>query len=151
MVPICLSRPTCVVLLLSSISLLLLGCGDGRPERVPVSGQVLIDGQPLTHGFVQVAPAGARPATGPIGPDGRFVLTTFEPGDGCVPGQHPVAVIGVETLGPTSQRWLAPKQYASLNTSGLQVNIEGATDKLEINLTWKGAKPFEERFDAEGN
>src|SRR2546423_15364544 len=25
-----------------------VGCGDGRPARVPVSGIVLIDGQPLT-------------------------------------------------------------------------------------------------------
>ena len=34
------------------------GCGDGRPTRVPVSGQVLIDGAPLTHGYVRFTPAG---------------------------------------------------------------------------------------------
>lgn len=126
------------------------GCGGAdRPERVKVSGQVLIDGQPLEHGFVQVTPAKARPSTGKLGPGGRFRLTTFEPDDGCVPGKHPVAVIGVQSVDGSSQRWHAPKKYSSAETSGLHVEIPQATDSLLINLTWDGGKPFEERFAGE--
>ncbi|QDT00957.1 hypothetical protein HG15A2_42990 [Adhaeretor mobilis] len=43
---------------------LLSGCGDGRPERVAVSGVVLIDGKPLTHGSVLFVPGQGRPGGG---------------------------------------------------------------------------------------
>lgn len=123
------------------------GCGDGRPARVPVSGQVLIDGAPLSHGFIRLAPAGARPATAEIGPDGRFTLKTFEPGDGAVLGTHPVAIFGAEQLSPSKQRWHAPKKYANAKTSGLTATIDGPTDSLLIELTWDGGKPFVETVD----
>ena len=50
------------------------GCGDGRPERVPVAGVVLIDGEPLTSGNIKFVPKDGRPSAGKIGPDGRFNL-----------------------------------------------------------------------------
>jgi len=124
-----------------------VGCGDGRPRRVPVSGQVLIDGQPLTYGYVRVIPIDARPATAQIGPDGRFMLKTFEDGDGAVLGTHPVTVSANEYLSETSQRWHAPKKYADPGTSGLTATIDGPTDSLVINLTWDGGKPFVERTE----
>ncbi|MBN2216968.1 MAG: hypothetical protein JW719_06300 [Pirellulales bacterium] len=121
------------------------GCGDGRPERVAVSGQVLIDGKPLTHGFISMVPKGARPASGTIGPDGRFIMTTFECGDGTVLGTHAVSVMAGETLSETATRWHAPKKYADPNTSGLVETVDGPTDSLVIKLTWGGGKPFIER------
>mgnify|MGYP007123522310 FL=1 len=127
----------------------LLGCSDGRSQRFPVAGQVLIDGEPLGYGFIQVIPANDRPATGIIGPDGRFQLTTFETNDGCVSGNHSVTVIANESLGATGQRWHAPKKYMDPSTSELQVNVEGATQSLTIELSWDGGKPFVESFDAE--
>lgn len=120
------------------------GCGDGRPKRVPVSGQVLIDGKPLDHGFIRVVPLGARPASGRIGPDGRFHLTTFEPGDGAVLGTHSVSVTAGEALSDTATRWHAPKKYSNTQTSGLTVTINGPTDSLIVELTWDGAGPFVE-------
>ncbi|MBN1589185.1 MAG: hypothetical protein JW888_06705 [Pirellulales bacterium] len=123
------------------------GCGDGRPTRVPVSGQVLIDGKPLSHGFIRLTPEGARAATAEIGPDGRFTLKTFEPGDGVVPGTHPVVILGAEQLGPRKQRWHAPKKYANAKASGLTAAIDGPTDSLLIKLTWDGGKPFDETVD----
>lgn len=125
------------------------GCGPDRPDVVPASGQVLIDGQPLPHGFVQVLPENARPATGPV-KDGRFVLTTFEPGDGVVPGRHRVAVLASEAEGGTGQRWHAPKKYADPETSGLEIEVAEPTEDLRIELTWDGGKPFVERFQDEG-
>ena len=130
------------------LSFFLVGCGDGRPSRVPVSGRVTIDGKPLTAGYIQVCPANQRAATGTIGPDGRFKLTTFDPNDGCIVGKHPVAVGGREQK-VSSFLWLAPKKYGDLNTSGLEVEITGPTDNVEINLTWDGGKPFTEYFEDE--
>ena len=134
--------------LLLSLALLPAGCDDG-PEIVPVSGQVLIDGKPLTHGFVQVGPKGYRPASGDIGPDGRFTLTTSEPGDGIVIGTHPAAVIGTESIDGTKQRWHAPRKYQDFSTSGLTVTVDGPTDSLKIELSWNGGKPFIQHFGKE--
>jgi len=124
------------------------GCGDGRPARVPVSGQVLIDGKPLTCGFIRLMPSGVRPASAQIGPDGHFTLQTFEPGDGTVPGTHPVMVLAAEQLSGSKQRWHAPKKYANTATSGLTATIDGPTDSLVINLSWEGGKPFVETVGA---
>jgi len=122
----------------------LTGCNKG-PKVVPVSGIVLIDGQPLTKGSVQVMPSGSRAASGTIGPDGRFTLTTNDDGDGCMMGTHPVRVVGNENVGPTDIRWLAPKKYALPGDSDLTVTIDGPTSDLKIELTWAGAKPFIEK------
>jgi len=131
-----------VVLVLAAA--VLTGCGDYRPERVPVSGQVLIDGKPVEHGFVRLIASDARPAVGELGPDGRFELTCFTDKDGSVKGTHQVTVTAVEVLSPTSQRWHAPKDYADPETSNLSVTVDGATDALKIELTWKGGEPFVE-------
>jgi hypothetical protein len=135
---------------LTMVALLLLtaGCSNG-PEIVSVSGQVLIDGKPLTHGFVQVAPKGFRPASGEIGSDGRFTLTTLNKGDGCLIGTHPVAVIATESIDAGSQRWHAPMKYQDFTTSGLTVKVTGPTDSLKIELTWGGGKPFVQHFGKE--
>jgi hypothetical protein len=127
-----------------------MGCGgESRPDRVPVSGTVMIDGEPLEHGFVQVVPSNARAASGKIGPGGRFELHTFDPGDGCVPGKHQVAVIANESIDPQSQRWHAPKKYINPDESGLVIDITGPTTDLVIELSWDGGEPFVERFGAE--
>lgn len=127
--------------------LFLAGCGDGRPRRVPVSGRVLIDGKPLEYGFVQVIPKGSRPASGKIGADGRFTLTTFNKGDGCVPGKHRVAVFPNKNLSEIKVRWFAPKKYASPRTSGLEMKVTAPRDNVELHLTWQGSghdRPFVE-------
>lgn len=136
----------CLWFLLAGIG----ACGcDSAPRIVKVSGVVLIDGKPLTLGFVQVAPLGYRAASGKINPDGSFSLTTHADNDGCVVGTHPVAVIALETLGPTSQKWHAPKKFNSTETSGLTITVDKPTTDLKINISWEGGKPFMDTFDKE--
>lgn len=131
--------------------LLLAGCGDGRAKRVPVSGRVLIDGQPLERGFIQVIPSNDRPASGELGPDGRFQLTTYDPDDGCVLGTHQVSIIANESQGPYAMKWFAPKEYADATTSGLTLEVKEGGDEVEINLSWNGGAPFVEKFADEGS
>ncbi len=120
------------------VFLALAGCGGG-PKIVPVSGSVYIDGQPLTYGHVQVIPTGWRPASGRIGGDGRFVLTTTTPNDGCALGTHPVAILAGESLTPETMKWHAPQKYSDIKTSNLTVNITGPTDDLKIELQSDGS------------
>ncbi|MEX0585128.1 MAG: hypothetical protein WD176_00695 [Pirellulales bacterium] len=137
-----LTRPLRFVWLLFAASVL-CGCSD-RPQLVPVSGKVLIDGQPLTYGTIMVIPANDRPALGRIGRDGSFVLSCFDDNDGSVLGTHKVTVSAVETLNSSSQKWHAPKVYTEPATSGLEVTISEPTDSLVIELSWRGGKPFVE-------
>lgn len=128
--------------LLAGVASLSLGCSDGRPERVPVSGVVKIDGAPLADGFITLIPPKGRSSFGEIDEQGRFTLTTYEPGDGVPVGTMKVEVVGRKSLSETQAQWLAPKKYADRSTSELEVEITEPTDSLEINLTWDGGKPF---------
>jgi hypothetical protein len=123
-----------------------VGCGDGRPERVPVEGQVLIDGVPLTFGQILFHSKNHRPAAGKIQSDGRFMLTTYVKGDGCVVGSHEVTVNSGETISSTARKWHAPPKYSSPVDAGIVVEVMEDMNPVEINLTWDGGKPFIERM-----
>jgi hypothetical protein len=122
----------------------MFGCGEGRPERVRISGQVLIDGQPLTHGYVRFVPTDARASRGELDSNGRFELGCFEAGDGAVPGTHRVEISGMQRLSDWETRWHAPKKYADYKTSEVTREINGPTEAMLIELTWDGGKPFTE-------
>jgi hypothetical protein len=135
------------ILLVAGMAMLSAGCSDGRPERVHVSGKVLIDNQPVTSGSVQFLPrSGGRPSSGKIGRDGSFSLFTFAEDDGCPPGSYDVIVSSIEILSDTQVRYHLPKKYGSPQSSGITKSIESATDSMLIELTWDGAPgPFVER------
>jgi hypothetical protein len=100
---------------------------------VPVSGQVLIDGKPLTFGDLQFVPKGSRPSYGKLDSNGRFKLACYGVDDGVVPGLHRVGISGSEVIqGQTV--WHAPIKYANFRTSGITVQIDGPTDSLSIEL-----------------
>lgn len=123
------------------LSLSAIGCGPTRPAVVPAAGIVTLDGKPLVGGFIRLVPAASRPATGEIGPDGRFTLGTFAAADGCVPGTHGVEVIGpLPTGGETAAAVPAPTvtvpaRYRDAQTSGLTITITGPTRDLSISLS----------------
>ena len=112
------------------------GCGDGRPPRVPVSGSVLIDGQPLTRGNIKFVPEGGRPSAGSIGEDGKFTLTCYDGNDGAIPGMHRVQVASNRIISDSKIEWFAPRSYADFRTSGIEVQIQEPTNDLKIELTW---------------
>jgi hypothetical protein len=118
---------------------MITGC-NRNPKRVAVSGQVLIDGEPLKYGQVVFVPKGGRPSTADLDETGHFTLTSFNPDDGAAKGAHQIAVYANEQLDDTRTKWHAPRKYSFYNSSGLTQEINGPTDSVVINLTWKGDK-----------
>lgn len=130
----------------------LLGCSDGRSKRVPFSGQVLIDNQPLTSGTIMVIPDNDRPATGQIGSDGRFTLSTYTDADGVVLGTHRVEVVARENVNNNSAiKHLTPRKYQDAATLGLTITVEKATSDYKLELSWQGEQPFIEATSAAGD
>jgi hypothetical protein len=119
------------------------GCSDGRPTRVPVSGEVLIDGKPLGYGHVQFVPNnGERPSGGQLDKNGRFTLGCFERDDGAVLGTHRVTVQGGEYRNDAETFWHAPKKYGDALSSGLTQEIKAPIDSVKVELSWDGKKPY---------
>jgi hypothetical protein len=143
-----------IVVLATCCSLLcgLSGCDQG-PERVPVAGRVLIDGQPLTKGTIRFVPETGRAASSQIAQDGSFrVISKSLAGSGMeikglFPDTYRVAVLSSEPVDQTENsetRWLAPQRYADFRTSGLEVDIKKPNEKMIVELTWEGAEESDE-------
>jgi hypothetical protein len=104
-----------------------------------VSGTVAYDGKPLANGYVTLIPDGpGETASGQIGPDGRFTLSTFAPGDGVRPGAYKVRIASYLSEArmdvPGSGKPAVPEKYWDANTSGLTFKVEGKSQSLDLNL-----------------
>jgi hypothetical protein len=122
--------------------LTLAGCGKPayQLETAPVRGTVTLDGQPLSSGYVVVPTARGRMASGKIAPEGTFVLTTYDEGDGAQIGTHPVVVNEVPpdefSSVPPQHRAKIPERYSSAGTSGLTVTVKADEENvLDLRLT----------------
>jgi len=139
----CFALVVCVFALV-----VIVGCNQG-PQRVPVSGKVVIDGVPLAKGTIRFVPKSGRPASSLIAADGSFrvAMKSLSAGGGeeigLVPGSYRIAVLATEALGETEDaeiRWLVPRHYGNFRTSGLETDIQAPTDSLIVELTWEGAE-----------
>ena len=144
--------PMSMAALLSVIFMLwaITGCGPQRPETVRVSGTVTLDGKPSSGAAVMLMPKqGGRPAAGVTDESGEFSLTTFEQGDGALPGEHTVTVTLKKVTGILADRvglsggvapggikvqWLVPEKYSSSKTSGLAVEVKRSMEPLVLEL-----------------
>jgi hypothetical protein len=117
---------------------LVLGCGRSVSERVPVSGQVLIDGRPLTSGTIEFVPEAGRPSSAAIQADGHFELASESVGRtkeiGAAPGRYRVLVASSKIVDEKTIQWNAPAKYADFRTSGLEVTINNPMNDLQIKL-----------------
>ncbi|UUO07732.1 hypothetical protein M4951_05335 [Blastopirellula sp. J2-11] len=78
-------------------------------DRIPVSGMVTVDGQPLDHGTIQFFPQGDTkgPMSGGRIANGRYQLDAIT---GPPPGQHLVRIAGKRKTGRMVQ--VPPDEYA---------------------------------------
>ncbi|WP_231742035.1 hypothetical protein [Stieleria varia] len=123
-----------------------IGCGSSRPATYPVQGVVQFpDGKVLRGGNIEFESQALDPpivARGAIGPDGTFVLGTYEVDDGAVTGQHKVVVIsdyeignGAERPGMIPETLLHPK-HRSYRTSGIVKTVEPKPNTLLIEVEY---------------
>ncbi|MBW3542000.1 MAG: carboxypeptidase-like regulatory domain-containing protein [Planctomycetes bacterium] len=140
------------------------GCSGDEAERldvVPVTGKVLYNDRPLPGAQVtfRCEEKNAPPAMGITGPDGTFQLTTYDDGDGAVPGEHLVTVAkyastggsgagGPETMEEAAaraekgieleaeSRSLIPEAYADPERSNLRETVkEDGENNFTIELS----------------
>jgi hypothetical protein len=98
-------RPT---LLVTVVILGASGCGSESPQYpkvAPVSGKVMVKGQPAVGAVVTfhpVSPTGENKLSpsGRVQADGTFRLTTYTTGDGAAPGDYVVTLAWPETEDP---------------------------------------------------
>ena len=116
----------------------LVGC-SGQPTSIgstyEVKGQVLLaDGKPLTTGRVTFLPVDPKvvPASGEIGPDGQFSLTTRSPDDGALPGEYKVRIEPAAAANPKKPaRPPFPIKYIDEDSSGLVVTVKAEPNRLD--------------------
>jgi hypothetical protein len=140
------------------LGLSVAGCGPERPQTIGVTGTVTLDGEPLEGAVVGFTPeGGGRPATGTTDAEGRFRLTTFDDGDGALPGRHLVTVAKVKDTAPgggdrgtpegkemlsggpgfevETMESEVPQRYTNWETSGLQCEVKKGMDPPTFPLT----------------
>jgi hypothetical protein len=118
------------------VTLALAGCGDQSGLKlVPVVGKVTVDGQPVKAGTLSFRPDSAKgnksvhEPYGTIDAAGNYTLFTDKKG-GAPVGWYKVAVMAAEPVdvGNLSgqARWFANPKYASVDSSGLTVEVVAA-------------------------
>jgi hypothetical protein len=137
---------------LVGMTLALPGCGRDRPKTVPVRGRVTLAGGDLPAGGTlwftpEEAAAGfaLRPGTADFAADGAYLVKTFVPGDGLLPGRYRVRVdcwkVPPNMEGKPAQSHL-PAKYQNPQTSGLvlEVRPDSAPITYDIDIPAAGAK-----------
>ncbi|MFO0954784.1 MAG: hypothetical protein U0835_27210 [Isosphaeraceae bacterium] len=109
--------------------------GTVGPTYAVTGRVVLADGKPLTAGRVTlIAADGLKPpASGEIGADGRFALTTKDPKDGAVPGDYKVRIEPAAAAAKPQGRARGPKfplTYVDEDSSGLTVTVKPSENDL---------------------
>jgi hypothetical protein len=125
------------------LALGLAGCAKKGMKTAVVKGTVSYDGKPLPYGSVLFIPESPGPtATGEIGPDGTYTLTTYAKGDGAVLGKHKVVVSAQEDTSnqlPDSRNPLpppiVPDKYTNPATTDLRAEVEDTVNTKNFELT----------------
>jgi hypothetical protein len=139
-----LRRGTVLVLLVSILAL--AGCssrGPALPPTVAARGKVLLaNGQPLRGGRIELHKLDPKTvdAFADVGNDGSFVLTTYQPDDGAVPGRYVVTISPYNYKDKSgnpvklANAGQIPSKYLESETSDVQVDIAQSDNVLEVKL-----------------
>ncbi len=147
----------------SLIAATIVGCGDGYPARVPVSGAVTFQGKPLSGAnitFLATASDG-KSASGKTDENGKYQLSSYSTNDGAVAGDYIVTVAvldmitadldvaNTEDLGadysammnaaasnsPRTQPGGVPAKYADASKTDLKQSVTlGLPNVIDLNL-----------------
>jgi hypothetical protein len=124
---------------------LIAGCGPQNPTTYPVQGRVEFeDGSVAEIGNVEFRSMTGNErmtARGKIENDGSFILSTFETGDGALPGEHQVIVqqmVIAEGMAHHQHGRRIPAKYSDYGRSGLNAHVkEQRVNPIVIKLDSK--------------
>jgi hypothetical protein len=126
-----------------------IGCGSDLPKTIKVTGKVTFDRQPPpgpgTVYFLPMEPAEGfpvRPATADFDRSGSFQTTTFNPGDGLMPGKYFMHVECWQTppnMEGKPVKSFVPRKYQSAETSGFRLDLtpDMQSQQLLLDLVTK--------------
>lgn len=128
----------CLVFATIGIVAALLGCGSPH-DLAPVAGQVTIDGQPYPGCKVIFSPVAkadeqvsGRSAYARADSEGRFVLTTYNEGDGALVGMHRITLFRVKDH-KTVRPDLSGLSFKRVSAKPVQ--IEPGDNKVDLAFT----------------
>lgn len=118
------------------LAVCLFGCGPEYPDTYKVSGKVTVGGQPASNVYVVFIPEEGRMGTGKTDENGDYKLTTFNKGDGAVPGEHTVTISNPDISEGTGNAGSAPipPEYATRQTSTIKKTVENSSNTINIEL-----------------
>lgn len=132
-----------------------LGCNseppDDRPARAKVTGMVTLAGSPVAEARIQFhAVNKSQGAIGKTKTDGTYTLTTYEAGDGALPGDYVVTISKTEVAsGLTEEEKLKMQEMGrpvpSPKTSELmpKAYTKSASSPLKVTVTADGDNHFD--------
>lgn len=118
----------------------LLALVDSPKDRIPVTGEVFVDGQPVKDIFVYLIPAGSKiPKDEPpqhrglTKEDGSFAISTYMENDGAPAGDYVVCLEWLRYK-KTGSQWIGPdkfgKKYLDPEKSEFKVTVGGSSTKI---------------------
>jgi hypothetical protein len=130
--------------MLAAVMVAAAGCGPHippLPATEPVHGNVTLDGQPVTNGFVRFLPetgSGGRFAEGMITEDGSYTVAAFKGKAGTLPGEYKVYFSGQPQAAEEDHDEApppdVPKKYLRPETSDLKVTVSGGDNDIPLEL-----------------
>lgn len=117
------------------------GCGE---SKIPVSGSVLYNAQPLPNVNVVMIRNDGKVASAVTDSSGNFAsVTTDVPGDGALAGEYKIGITPVSTVSEEINSADAyaipakspiPPSYMSADSSGLKVVVESGMAPVKLEL-----------------
>jgi hypothetical protein len=118
--------------------LILLGCGNADGVY-PVSGTVKFDDGSVPGGelpMIKFTPVTRTPTaqvcSGSIQPDGSFIITTFQPEDGALPGEYKVTFEIYKTY--TGRELLVAPEYADVEKTPEKATVKTSGNKFDFKI-----------------
>ena len=115
---------------------LFVGCSN---HAASVSGNVTLDGKPLTKGDISFYASGAAAASGQIDASGNYTLSTGTE-KGLQPGSYQVTIVANDIIEPTDKfaslipKLITPAKYSNATTSGLTAEVKSGKNTFDFNL-----------------
>jgi hypothetical protein len=116
------------------------GCGSKQLKTAVVRGNVTYQGKAVSKGTIMFMPASGPTASGELQADGSYALTTYQSGDGAVPGDYTVVIMSIgERSGLPEDRnplapALVPDRFTSVATSPLRAEVKDEENTIHFNL-----------------